>query len=71
MTANGPCIRCGLRPAEPRLDWLHCEPCYQDVCNEVGAVQAEETDAISRLMANEGLSFVDAVERLGRERWLI
>jgi hypothetical protein len=28
------CIRCGAAPATP-VEWPHCEPCYQIVCDEV------------------------------------
>lgn len=72
------CIRCGTAPATPG-DWLHCEPCFQDVCNEVEQARSDlddadnehaigTLDAIGKLMDAEGLSFMDAVERLYREQ---
>jgi hypothetical protein len=36
-----PCIRCGCRPADPACDWIHCEPCWQDICNEAAKALAE------------------------------
>jgi hypothetical protein len=36
-----PCIRRGQRPADPACDWLHCEPCWQDMCDEVAEALAE------------------------------
>jgi len=62
-----PCIRCGALPAT-KSDWLHCEPCFQAVCDEVHQAEGEENDAIGRLMLKDGLSFIEAVERLAKER---
>jgi hypothetical protein len=70
------CIRCGVAPIWPG-DWLHCEPCFQDVCNEIHEAEIAldegydyEPDAIGRLMLAEGVGFIKAVERLARERGL-
>ena len=68
------CIRCGALPAS-KSDWLHCEPCFQDVCEEVHQAECElrtaeegEPDAIGRLMRDDGIGFIEAVERLAKER---
>lgn len=70
------CIRCGAAPVWPG-DWLHCVPCFQIVCNEIHEAECElrerdayEPDAIGRLMMDEGLGFIEAVERLAHERGL-
>ncbi len=36
-----PCIRCGVRPACPTCDWLHCEPCWHIMCDEVHQALAD------------------------------
>jgi hypothetical protein len=65
-----PCIRCGERPAAPG-DWLYCEPCWQEQAQEAEAALADVgEDAISVLMTDSGLSFVEAVERLAKARGL-
>ena len=70
------CIRCGALPATPG-DWLHCEPCFQDVCEEVNQDERELNDReelheyqddIVKLMLDEGIGFIEAVERLAKER---
>jgi hypothetical protein len=62
------CIRCGSAPQTGR-DWLHCDACWQLMCDEVHAAQTD-VDEIGELMAREGLDFCSAVERLARERGL-
>jgi hypothetical protein len=65
-----PCIRCGERAPAPG-NGLYCEPCWQQQAHE-----AHETlrdlgeDAVSLLMKDGGLSFVEAVERLAGDRGL-
>ena len=66
------CIRCGALPAT-KSDWLHCEPCFQAVCNEIheaeeAGIEWQEPDAIGRLMRDDGIGFIEAVERLAKER---
>jgi hypothetical protein len=72
------CIRCGALPAT-KSDWLHCEPCFQDVCEEVHQAERELNDRedlheyqddIGKLMLDEGIGFIEAVERLAKERGL-
>ena len=36
------CIRCEMAYPDQAGDWLHCEPCYQIVCNEIADAEAEE-----------------------------
>jgi hypothetical protein len=75
MTPDPLCERCGVVPAA-RGDWMHCEECYQIVCNEIHEAwvklrEGEETaerDEIGRLMETLDLSFVEAVEMLAVER---
>jgi len=31
---NAPCLRCDRDEATQSGDWLYCDECYQDVCNE-------------------------------------
>ena len=87
------CERCGVEPAKPG-DWMHCEECYQIVCNEIHEVECElreraerpgmitikipphpddpdrdANDEIARLMATQGLTFIEAVEEILVERW--
>lgn len=40
------CERCGVAPAKPG-DWMHCEECYQIVCDEVHQAECEQ-DAAER-----------------------
>jgi hypothetical protein len=63
-----PCIRCGIQPAR-KHDWLHCEDCYQIVCQEIADAWAD--DPISRLMREQDVGFVEAVEWLAVERGLM
>jgi hypothetical protein len=34
MPTIEPCICCGVRPADPAIDGLRCELCWQDYCDE-------------------------------------
>jgi hypothetical protein len=63
---SDPCARCGAAEASPIL-WPLCEPCWQEQCNEEHEALCNY-DAVGRLMWIEGLSFVDAVERLAAQR---
>jgi hypothetical protein len=59
-----PCILCGERAAVPG-HWLYCEPCWQQPAHEAHEALSDlGEDAVSVLMLDRGLSFVEAVEWL-------
>jgi hypothetical protein len=47
MPTIEPCICCGVRPADPAIDGLHCELCWQDYFDEtMPALVCTETEPL-------------------------
>ena len=64
-----PCIRCGIHPADPACDWLHCADCFPLVCDEIAtgwaqldAERADEPDADDDICAADLLAANDATD---------